>query len=136
MKYLSGYVTPRKFGGFAIPISIQSKLLRSYANEIGMTYKLHQGELINEKSYMVLINMIKDLNKNEHIVMCSIFMFPKEKSKAEKIFKIIIEKNITMHFVFEDIEIKSTEINDFYNEKFFGFMIRAVSKENILKIFN
>ena len=68
--------------------------------------------------------------------MCSIFMFPKEKSKAEKIFKIIIEKNITMHFVFEDIEIKSTEINDFYNEKFFGFMIRAVSKENILKIFN
>ena len=33
-----------------------------------------------------------------------------------------------MHFVFEDIEVKSNEINDFYNEKFFDFMIRTVTK--------
>ena len=68
--------------------------------------------------------------------MYVVFLCFQRKSKTKKIFKIIIEKNITMHFVFEDIEIKSTEINDFYNEKFFGFMIRTVSKENILKIFN
>ena len=113
-KKLIGYVTVRKFGGYALPVPIQNKLLKSYCEENKYTYVLPLCELYIIDSYMALNSTLKKCSHNAEIGMCSIFMFPRNKSKFEQIYKVIFEKKIVLHFIFENKIVTHSNLMEYY----------------------
>jgi len=111
---LIGYVSVRKFGGYALPVPIQNKLLKSYCDDKGYIYVLPLCELYLSDNYMALNSTLKKCDHKSQIGMCSIYMLPMNKSVFEKINKIILQKNIIIHFIFENKIITHTELKEYY----------------------
>lgn len=135
MKSLQGYVTSKSFNGYALPVPIQNKLLRYYALENDMIYVLPQCELFIENNYMALFDTLRNMSADSHLGLCSIFMFPTNNVKLKKITKIIISKNITSHFIFENKTIIPSNLLDFFYEKNIVNNIKFENRESIQNFF-
>ena len=111
---LTGYATVREFGGYALPVPIQNKLLRNYCKENNFIYKLPLNETCLKENYMFLFSTINRASKNTDIGMCSIHMFPQDNGKFELLLKRIIIKNLKFHFIFENSVISAQKLKEFY----------------------
>ncbi len=136
MKTLRGYVTVKKFGGYAMPVPIQNKLLRSYCKDHNFVYLLPQCEMIKENNFCYLFSTLNQMKKNEHLGMCSAHMLPKDKAKFNEVREIIIDKNLECHFIFENLSISSTELKDLYIQINLHTHLGIRSKEAFKDIFN
>ena len=96
-----GYVTVRKFSGMAIPVPVQNMLLRKYATELGCAYALPKNEHKYEDCFMQLFDTIKATPNGAGIAMCSAFMLPRISGIYDELYHSILEKNITIHCLFE-----------------------------------
>tara|TARA_B100000482_G_scaffold183063_1_gene157628 strand:- start:814 stop:1233 length:420 start_codon:yes stop_codon:yes gene_type:complete len=112
-KQLFGYSTVRNFGGYAIPIPIQTQLLRTYCKENSYIYKLSVVESYINNNYMYFNTLIKDTPKNGDIGMCSVFMLP-EREKFEEMHKRIESKCLKFHFIFENSVVNHKDLWNFY----------------------
>ncbi len=130
MSLFTGFVTVRKFKEFALPVPIQNKLLRDYASEKGMRYKLPNSEIVLEDNFMMMFETAKSIERNGNLGMCSIHMFPSNLEKLKKIVKLLKRKNITLHFIFENKVIHSEEIIDFYLMNNLDELIKFYDKED------
>ena len=135
MKYLTGYVTVRRFKGYALPVPVQNRLLREYANKLNMIYVLPQCEMVTNKNYMMLFETLEEMNENSCLGMCSIFMFPEDNEKARDIMEILMKKNITSHFVFDEISVKPNEIKDYYINSNIDTILGIKNKNSIINLF-
>ena len=135
MKYLNGYVTVRRFKGFALPVPVQNRLLREYANKLDMVYVLPQCEMVTNKNYMMLFETLDKMNENSDLGMCSIFMFPEDQEKAMDIMEIIIKKNITSHFVFNESSVKPNEIKEYYINSNIDTILGIQNKDSFISLF-
>ena len=104
---LRGYVTSRGFGGYSIPVPVQSLVLRDYCQRSGMLYVLPVNENIFPHSYMVLEGMIRDLSAYQGVVMCSMHMLPQRPERRRKIYDTILSQGATLHLVLEGAVIAS-----------------------------
>tara|TARA_B100000900_G_C20164000_1_gene547083 strand:+ start:196 stop:582 length:387 start_codon:yes stop_codon:yes gene_type:complete len=121
--FLHGYVTVRKFGGYALPVPVQNKLLRAYCNENYFKYALPLCEIYLENNYMNFFATLKNIPKKSHIGMASIFMFPEGKEKFSYALSLIKKKELQFHFIFEDKVVRYYEIEDFYLSSFLKFYV-------------
>ncbi len=106
---LVGYVTVREFGGFRMPVPVQNLVLRSYAQNLKMTYALPQCEHKYRGSYMQLFTTLIDALPNDHIGMCSAAMLPPQGEMRRQAFSIIRDKGLTLHLVFDSVVATSEE---------------------------
>ena len=113
-KDLIGYVTVRKFAGYALPVPMQNKLLRYYCSEKKFNYVLPLCELHLKGNYMSLYGTLERTPINGDVGMASIYMFPKNTNKFYSLNAIIKKKRIRFHFIFEDKDLNHNEIDDFY----------------------
>ena len=120
---LIGHVTVRRFAGYALPVPVQNKLLRSYCLENEFIYVLPLCELYLSENYMAFNSTIDRSPAGGHIGMCSIYMFPSQIEKYRSLKKSIDDKNLTFHFIFEDKVIKCTDLDDFYYKSKLRFAI-------------
>jgi sporadic carbohydrate cluster protein (TIGR04323 family) len=104
-KGLRGYVSSRPFGGFSIPVPLQSLALRDYCARRGSVYVLPLNENIFPNSYMVLEGMVEDLAGFEGVVMYSMHMLPERAERRAAIYSRIIQQGCRLHVVLEDITI-------------------------------
>ena len=111
---LVGYVTVRKFAGYALPVPVQNKLLRTYCSDNNYNYVLPLCELILPKNYMGLYGTIERCSYEGHIGMCSIYMFPKTTKKFNHINKLINKNKINFHFIFKDKKIDYFDLEEYY----------------------
>ncbi len=102
-----GYVTCRPFGGLHIPVPVQALVMRDYCARNGFMYKLHVNENIFAHSYIVLEGVISELDMFEGLLATSIFMMPKREARRRDIYKRILDKNASLHFVLEDMVIRT-----------------------------
>jgi len=108
-KKLYGYVTSQKFGNFLIPIPFQNIILNDYAKKQNFQYHLPSTELVINDFYLSLFSTIKKMDKSTLLCMCSILMLPMEEKKLNLFFKILIEKKIKVHCVYEKVVLSSLE---------------------------
>ena len=101
-----GYVTCRPFGGLHIPVPVQALVMRDYCARHGFMYKLHVNENIFPHSYIVLEGVINELDMFEGLLATSIFMMPKRAERRREIYKRILDKGASLHFVLEDMVIR------------------------------
>jgi sporadic carbohydrate cluster protein (TIGR04323 family) len=100
-----GYVTSRPFGGYSIPVPVQSLVLRDYCQRKDFVYVLPVNENIFPHSYLVLEGMIQNLAAFEGVLMCSMHMMPQRASRRRAVFDAILGQGCSVHFVLEGLVI-------------------------------
>ena len=129
MRFFTGYVTVRSFNGYALPVPIQNKLLRNYAKDNNMIYVLPQCEMITNGNYMMLFDTLNSIEKNSDLGMCSIHMLPKNSKKFLKILKIVKDKELLLHFMFEETKINSDLLYEYYIENNINNLLQIKNKD-------
>jgi sporadic carbohydrate cluster protein (TIGR04323 family) len=104
-----GYVTSRRFGGYIIPVPLQSLALRDYCTRKKMLYVLPVNENMFPHSYMVLDGLIESLDGFEGVLMCSMHMLPQRPERRRQVVDRILEQGCTLHLVLEEMVIRGPE---------------------------
>ena len=104
-----GYVSCREFGGFRIPVPVQTIVLRDYCARNKLIYKLHVNENEFPHSYMVLDGMMRELDGLEGVLMFSMFMLPRRAERRQAIYAEIFAAGIELHLVLENFVIRRPE---------------------------
>ena len=108
-KGTKAYTTPRSFGGFQIPITMQSTNLRTYCEKNGLVFHLHVVENQIPNTYLVLESLVEKADIYDGIVMCSVSMLPNDPLIRKSIVTRILDQGCKLHFTFEQIVISSLE---------------------------
>ena len=108
-KGTKAYTTPRSFGGFQIPITMQSTNLRNYCEKNGLIFHLHVVENQIPNTYLVLESLVVKADIYDGIVMCSVSMLPSDQAIRKSIVTRILEQGCKLHFAFEQIVVSSLE---------------------------
>ena len=108
-KATKAYTTPRSFGGFQIPITLQSTTLRNYCEKNNLIFHLHVVENHIPNTYLVLEALVEKANQYNGIAMCSVSMLPNNHEYRRSIVKRILEQGCALHFTFEQITIYSID---------------------------
>ena len=108
-KGTKAYTTPRSFGGFQIPITMQSTNLRNYCEKSGLIFHLHVVENQIFNTYLVLESLVEKADNYDGIVMCSVSMLPNDPLIRKSVVARILEQGCKLHFTFEQIVVSSLE---------------------------
>ena len=108
-KGTKAYTTPRSFGGFQIPITMQSTNLRNYCEKNGLVFHLHVVENQIPNTYLVLESLVEKADNYDGIVMCSVSMLPNDPLIRKSVVTRILEQGCKLHFTFEQIVVSSLE---------------------------
>ena len=108
-KGTKAYTTPRSFGGFQIPITMQSTSLRNYCEKNGLVFHLHVVENQIPNTYLVLESLVEKADSYDGIVMCSVSMLPNDPRIRKSVVTRILEQGCKLHFTFEQIVVSSLE---------------------------
>ena len=106
-KATKAYTTPRSFGGFQIPITMQSTTLRNYCEKNDLIFHLHVVENQIPNTYLVLEALVEKASYYEGIAMCSVSMLPTDREYRHSIIKRTLEQGCALHFAFEQLVISS-----------------------------
>jgi sporadic carbohydrate cluster protein (TIGR04323 family) len=106
-KATKAYTTPRSFGGFQIPITLQSTTLRTYCEKNNLIFHLHVVENQIPNTYLVLEALVEKANQYDGIAMCSVSMLPNNREHRRSIVERILKQGCALHFTFEQIVISS-----------------------------
>ena len=106
-KGTKAYTTPRSFGGFQIPITMQSTNLRTYCEKNGLVFHLHVVENQIPNTYLVLESLVEKADNYDGIVMCSVSMLPNDPQIRKSIVTRILKQGCKLHFTFEQIVVSS-----------------------------
>ena len=108
-KGTKAYTTPRSFGGFQIPITMQSTSLRNYCEKNGLTFHLHVVENQIPNTYLVLESLVEKADSYDGIVMCSVSMLPSDPTVRRSVVTRVLEQGCKLHFTFEQLIVSSLE---------------------------
>jgi sporadic carbohydrate cluster protein (TIGR04323 family) len=108
-KATKAYTSPRSFGGFQIPITLQSTTLRNYCETKNLIFHLHVVENQIPNTFLVLEALVEKANQYDGIAMCSISMLPNSHEYRQSIVKRILNQGCALHFTFEQIVISSVD---------------------------
>ena len=108
-KGTKAYTTPRSFGGFQIPITMQSTNLRNYCEKNGLIFHLHVVENQIPNTYLVLESLVEKADNYDGIVMCSVSMLPNDPLIRKSVVARILQQGCKLHFTFEQIVVSSLE---------------------------
>ena len=108
-KGTKAYTTPRSFGGFQIPITMQSTSLRNYCEKNGLIFHLHVVENQIPNTYLVLESLVEKADSYDGIVMCSVSMLPSDPTIRRSVVTRVLEQGCRLHFTFEQLIVSSLE---------------------------
>jgi sporadic carbohydrate cluster protein (TIGR04323 family) len=127
-KGTKAYTTPRAFGGFQIPITMQSTSLRNYCEKNNLIFHLHVVENQIPNTYLVLESLVENADEYDGIVMCSVSMLPSDPSLRKSVVIRILEKGCKLHFTFEHLVVSS--VDDLQNLDELVSLIELSSSQN------
>jgi sporadic carbohydrate cluster protein (TIGR04323 family) len=100
-----GYVFSRPIGEHRVPQHIQNLVIRDYAKQRNFVYLLSGVEYRMNNSYIMLNEILTELNSIEGIILYSMFMLPEDQEDRLKIFNKIIEKKTSLHAAVEGMSL-------------------------------
>lgn len=98
-----GYTTPRPFGGFRIPIGLQSAAIRRYCDEHSFAFYHHSSENLTGDSFAVLSAIVEGSDRLDAIVMCSTSMLPRDTVLRTQLLRRANDHGCAIHFIFENL---------------------------------
>ena len=106
-----GYIASRRVNGERVPHNVQNLVIREYANRRGMHYLLSATEMSPENCFIVLNDVLNNIDKIGGIIMYSLYMLPKSYRARVKIYDLFLQNKKVLHAAMENF-LFETE-NDF-----------------------
>ena len=103
-----GYIGSRLYHCGEYPQYVQNMIIRNYCQKHGLNYLLSATEYAMPGCYMILDEVVNNIESVQGIAMFSIFMLPKSKIKRETIYQKILKKERSLHAALEDLAIQTT----------------------------
>ncbi len=126
MKNFKGYISSRKLNNDkTVEQSIQNMTIRNCCEKRGYTFILSATEFGMKNSFLVLNQVLSEIQKYDGIAFYSFLQLPKNKKKALEILKLIVNSNKKILFSLENLLIENfSDINKIY---------QIISIDNLLK---
>lgn len=100
-----GYVFSRSIGDHRVPQHIQNLVIRDYAKQRNFVYLLSGVEYRMDKSFIMLNEILGELDAIEGIILYSMFMLPEDQEDQLKIFNKVLGKGATIHAAVEGMSL-------------------------------
>ena len=113
-----GYSTHREFGGNRIPVPIQNLMMRDYTSRRNLMFKLGIDEFNFPNCYLRLMSLLEELPTLEGIVMCSLFMLPKEQGVRLSIYEAFFDHGAALHLIMENAIVQHPDDVAYVEELF------------------
>ncbi|MDP3723053.1 MAG: hypothetical protein Q8R91_06110 [Candidatus Omnitrophota bacterium] len=104
-----GYCTNAEFGGHRIPVPVQNLVLRDYVQRRNLLFRLSINELQFPNCYLQLLGLLPQLPALEGVIMCSLFMLPKDPEVRRTIYREFLKHGTSLHFVMENIVLQTAD---------------------------
>jgi sporadic carbohydrate cluster protein (TIGR04323 family) len=101
-----GYIFSRPIDGHRVPQSIQNMVIRDYAERHGLVYLLSGTEYLMEGSYLILGEILSDLEGVDGIILYTRFMLPADAGRRHAIYRSVLAAGCTLHAAVEDVALK------------------------------
>ena len=125
---IKGYIFSRPFNGERAPQHIQNLVIRDFCTQKKIDLILSSVEYAMKDSWMILKQIIKNLNKFDGIIFYSIYQLPTKESARNFLYKNLIQKNKKIFFALEKKELFS--IADFQDLEITLKIIQTLNKED------
>ena len=100
-----GYVFSRPIGDHRVPQHIQNLVIRDYATQRNFRYLLSGVEYRMDDSFIMLNELLDELDSTEGIILYSMFMLPHDYKHRSDIFEKVIEAKASLHAAVEGISL-------------------------------
>ena len=90
-----------------VPQHVQNLVIRDFCKKKRLQYLLSATEYAFEDSYLILNQVLDELNQLEGIVFYSLFLLPEKNLDRDKIIQLVLDKNKTIFFALEGLKISN-----------------------------
>ena len=91
------------------PSHIQNIVIRDYCRRYGLEYLLSATEYAMPRSFLMLHQTLDELPDLDGIVMYSLFLLPESSTQRDKIMRLVIDANKSLHFAVEDLRVRDVQ---------------------------
>lgn len=102
-----GYVSSRAVRDVRYPQRLQNLAIREHAKRNGLTYLLSSTEFAMPGCYMMLDDLITELETLNGIILFSVFMLPGSRERRFQIYESVLSQQCAMHAALEDMVLTS-----------------------------
>ncbi len=106
---LRGYIASRPVRGERTPQHVQNLVIRDYAARQKRTYLLSATELSVPGCYIVLEDVLRELDAIEGIICYSLFMLPESRPARLRIYDRLLSAGAELHAAVENLALRSEE---------------------------
>lgn len=97
-----GYIGCRPIDGHRVPQHVQNLVIRDYAQRKGLAYRLSAVEHVMPNSFLMLEQLLGELENLDGIIAYSLFMLPTDGRQRSRVWRRLLDANATFHAAVED----------------------------------
>jgi len=105
-KRIRGYVSSNSIFNTDVPQQIQNMAIRDYCQRNNLHYLLSATEYAIQDSCFILNGVVTDSRFIDGLAAYSLFQMPTNEKIRINIYKTLIKKNRSIHFVMENLKIE------------------------------
>jgi len=100
-----GYIGSRPVRGSSIPQRVQNLVVRDYAQRRGLAYRLAVIEYAMPGAYMMLEDVLAELDSLDGIIFYSLFLLPEDAARRKNVYDRVLTAGATLHAALESMVI-------------------------------
>ena len=104
-----GYIASRAINGDRVPHHVQNIVIRDYAIHHNLQYLLSATEMSPDSCFIVLNDVLSNLDMIGGVIMYSLFMLPKNFGARNRIYDILLQNKKTLHAAVENIALTTQD---------------------------
>lgn len=104
-KGFRGYIASRPIQGERSPQHVQNLVVRDYARRKGLTFLLSATEYAMPESFLILEQLLEQIDELDGIVAYSMFMLPEDDDLRRRILHRIVDAGKALHGALESIRV-------------------------------
>ena len=104
-----GYIASRPFHGERAPQHVQNLMIRDYCQRNGFGFLLSATEYAMPGCFMILDQLIDEIDSVDGIVAYSMFMLPDETVRRERVYRSALNAGRSLHFAVEGLSVDNAE---------------------------
>jgi sporadic carbohydrate cluster protein (TIGR04323 family) len=104
-----GYIGSRPYMGERTAQHVQNLVIRDYCQRKGFIYLLSATEYAMENCYIMLEEVLREVDAIEGIAMYSLFMLPARQTRREAVYERALGKGVSIHGALENLAIATPD---------------------------
>lgn len=111
-----GYIGSRPYICGDFPQYVQNLIIRNYCQKHQLTYLLSATEYRMPSCYMILEEVVNNIESLAGIVLFSVFMLPESHAKRKRLYEKVLGAGKTIHAALEDLSVKNNKDSEHIEE--------------------